>query len=665
LPVLSIDFETRSPVDLKKTGVYPYAAHPDTDVWCIVWAFDDEEPEIWTPSKTFVAEGRTGVENNPLPDRIIDHIEARGEMRAWNAQFERLIWREIMVPRYGAPDIRDWQWHDTAAEAAAMALPRALGQAAEVTGVSQQKDDAGHRLMLQMSKPRRVEDDGTIVWWDTPEKKEKLFAYCQQDVKTERAMYHVVRRLTPHEREVYLLDQRINDRGVLVDVPLVVMAQAVADIGIERANIVLRQITAGAVPSVTDHRALTAWLQSQGVDTESVAKAAVKELLDGDDLLPMVREAIETRQDAGRTSIAKLHAFLDVAGDDHRARGLLLYHAARTGRWGGKLLQPHNFTRGDVPEIESYIPHVMAGDYDLIALSYHPISVVSSMLRSMLRAAPGNDLVVADYSAIEARVVNWLAGQDDVVKLFRDGVDVYKHNATKLYKIAYADVQKHPHRQVGKFQELGCGFGMGAKKAVTAAKDVYGLTLTPEEAKTIVDSYRATHPEVVDFWSNTEDACKDAIMSPNTPIKFGDQDRLTAIKAGAYLYVILPSGRPLVYAAPRLVDALTPWGEMREQIEISCVSGFSRKWGRERVYGGLLVENIVQAVARDLMADAMLRAEDKGYVPILSVHDEVVTEVPEGFGSVEEFERIMCELPSWAEGCPVAAEGWRGERYRK
>jgi DNA polymerase family A len=660
--ILSIDFETRSTVDLKKTGVYPYAAHPDTDVWCIAYAFDDEAPELWSPGG-FVA--GQGMVMNALPDRIKAHIIDGGEMRAWNAQFERIIWREIMVERYGAPVILDGQWNDTAAEAAAMALPRALGQAANVTGVSQQKDDAGYRLMLQMSKPRRIEPDGTIVWWDTPDKKAKLFAYCQQDVKTERAMYHVVRRLTPHERDIYLLDQRINDRGVLVDVPLVVMAQAVADIGIERANIVLRQLTAGAVPSVTDHKALTKWLQSQGVDTDSVAKAAVKGLLDGDDLLPAVREALETRQDAGRTSIAKLHAFLDVAGDDHRARGLLLYHAASTGRWGGKLIQPQNFPRGDVPEIESYIGLVMECAYDLIALSYHPISVVSSMLRSMLRAPDGCELVVADFSAIEARVVNWLAGQYDVVKMFRDGIDVYKHNATKLYKIAYEDVQKFPHRQVGKFQELGCGFGMGAKKAVTAAKDVYALTITPEEAKTIVDNYRATHSAVVQFWQDTEEACKAAIETPNVPFKFGDAGRLKAIKAGAYLYIVLPSGRPLVYAAPRLVMAPTPWGEMREQIEISCVSGFSRQWQRERVYGGLLVENIVQAVARDLMADAMLRAEDRGYPIILDVHDEIVAEVPEGFGSVEEFEKILCELPSWAEGCPVAAEGWRGNRYKK
>lgn len=657
---LSIDFETRSAVDLKATGVYPYAESETTDVLCMAYAFDDEEVELWVPGE-------------PVPLRIVEHVIDGGAMRAWNASFERTIWRAILRPRYGFPHVHDEQWHDTAAEAAAMALPRSLDQASKVTGVAEEKDDAGYRLMLQMSKPRRRDPDGTIVWWDTPAKLERLYAYCKQDVRTERAIAKVVRRLTPHEREIFLLDQRVNDRGVRVDLALVDAAQVVADIGTERANVVLRQLTNGTVSEVTNHAKLAEWLRSQGVDTDSVAKPVVAELLEGDDLTPIVRQALETRADAGRTSIAKLKAFVDVAGKDGRARGLLFYHAASTGRWGGKLLQPHNFPRGEVEDVERFIPLVMQHDYDTIDLVEHPIVVVSSMLRSMLTAEPGHDLVVADFSAIEARVVNWLAGQEDVLALFRQydktqdkRFEPYTVNATKLYNIPFEQVQKFPHRQLGKAQELGCGFGMGPAKFVTSAKDVYGLTITDVEAKRAVDAYRATHKMVKAFWYETENAVKEAITVPGAPVTFGDRGRLKAVVAGAYLYIVLPSGRPLVYAAPRIVMAPPPWGGPdHPQIEISCVNGYTRKWGRERVYGGLLVENITQAVARDLMADAMLRGEARGYLPVLSVHDEVVAEVPKDFGSVEEFEAIMCELPAWAEGCPVAAEGWRGERYRK
>lgn len=664
MSVLHLDWETRSTVDIKEAGAYPYAAHPTTDILCAAYAFDDEPVQLWTPDQA-------------VPFDIVSHVLAGGEVHAHNAQFERLIWRHIATPKYGWPEPKMEQFVCTAAMAAAMSLPRHLDGLAKAIGLDVEKDKVGYNLMLRLSRPRKINEDGTIVWWgDDPKDKpklERLYAYCKQDVVVERRAEKSMRPLTPHEREIYLLDQRVNDRGVKVDMPLVLAAQEVADIGIERANVVLRQYTAGAVPAVTDHKALTRWLQEQGVDTDSVAKPAVAEMLSRDDLSEQVRIALEQRAEAGRTSIAKLKSFVAVTMADGRARGLLLYHAASTGRWGGKLLQPHNFTRGEVEGIEAYIPLVMQKAYDLIALMLSPIIVVSSMLRSMLTAGEGNDLLVADYSGIEARVVNWLAGQEDVLALFRKfdethdkQYEPYTVNATKLYNIPFEQVQKFPHRQLGKAQELGCGFGMGSKKFVTSAKEVYGLTLTEPESERAVDQYRATHKMVKAFWYETEDAVREAITVPNVPIRFGDKGRLKAIVAGAYLYIILPSGRPLVYPAPRIVMAPPPWGgEDKPQIEFSAVNAKTHQWNRERTYGGKLVENITQAVARDLMADAMLRAEARGYTPVLSVHDEVVAEVPKGFGSVKEFEAIMCELPAWADGCPVAAEGWRGERYRK
>jgi len=666
LSILSIDFETRATVDLTKTGVYPYAEHPDTDIWCMAWAFGDEEPEIWTPADALDENGVLRS-NAGLPQRVVDHILAGGELRAWNAQFERKIWREIMVKRYGAPAVRDEQWVCTAAEAAAMALPRSLDQAGSVLGVKQQKDKDGYNLMMRMTRPRRIELDGTIIWWDVMERLARLKDYCKQDVRTEREIAKVIRRLGPAERAVYLLDQRINDRGVLVDLDLVRAAQAIVDTGVARANAQLAEVTGGEVTAVTNHARLTAWLGTQGVETPGVAKAHVASLLGGE-LPDAARRALGIRADAGRTSVAKLRSMLEVVCRDDRARGLALYHAASTGRWGGKLLQPHNFPRGEVDNIEVYIPDVLQESYDVIALFEHPVIVISSMLRSMIRAPKGHRFFAGDYSAIEARVLNWLAGQDDIVALFASGEDVYKHNAAKLYEIPLSGVQKFPHRQTGKFQELGCGYGMGAAKAVSAAKDVYGLEITDAQAKNIVDDYRTSHTYVVAFWYETENAVKNAIFNPGVPVTFGARRNLKAIVAGAWLYILLPSGRPLCYAGPRVFDAKTPWGGVKETIHYKGVdpNPMARgEWATLRTYGGHLVENIVQAVSRDILAEAMLRAEARGYTPVMHVHDELVTEVPEGFGDVHEFEQLMAELPSWAEGCPIAAEAWVGERYRK
>lgn len=652
--------------------MYPYAEHPTTDIICLAWAFDDEEPELWTPGKHTPRCEETGdlgctCGADALPAEVHLHIINGGELRAWNAQFERVMWNEIMVKRYGAPKPELEQWMCSAAEAAAMALPRSLGQAAATLGIEQQKDDGGHRLMLQMCKPRRIDPDGTIVWWgDDPKDKLKLvrlYSYCKQDVRTECAVVKRLRRLTPREVQIYHLDQRVNDRGVKLDRPLVLSAQQIAQQATEQANLAMREITGGNVKSVTNHADLTNWLREQGVATGGVSKAAIRELL-GQELEAKVRDALEIRADAGRTSIAKLQSLLDASTTDDRLKGMLLYHGAGTGRWSGRGPQPHNFPRGEVEDIESYIPATLAMQYEMIDLVQHPIVVVSSMLRSMLTAGEGNELIAADYSAIEARVLNWVAGQEDVLKLFRDGVDVYKYNAMRLYKIPLEEVKKFPHRQTGKFQELGCGFQMGAGKAVSAAKSVYGLELTDDEAKNIVDNYRETHDKVKQYWGDAQQAVKNAIEQPGVKFRFGAVP-VTAIVIGPYLLLILPSGRALHYAAPKIEEAIMPWGDMGEQITFSGVNGYTRRWERMKLYGGLITENIVQAIARDLMAEGMLRAEAKGYLPVLSVHDEVVTEVPAGFGSVQELEEILCELPSWASGCPVAAEGWRGFRYRK
>ena len=663
--VLSLDFETRSACDLKTRGVYVYAADPSTDVWCLAWAFDDEEPAIWTPA------------DGPLPQRIVDHFCAGGELRAWNAAFERLIWQHIMVPRYGAPVAQLEQWHDTAAEAAAMALPRALGSCAALLDVPQQKDTAGHNLMLRMSRPRRDRGDGTLwEWWDEPDKLAKLYAYCQQDVRTERAIYHRVQRLLPYERALYLLDQQVNDTGVQVDLPLVHACNAVLALANTEVNRRVAELTGGALADVTNHSALAAYLREQGLPATSVDKAAVREMLEHWQLTPDMRELLELRQTSAKSSTAKLVSMALHANRDGRARGLFLYHGASTGRWTGKGVQPHNFPRGEVKNAEAAIPAIHAGDMPLIAALGAPHVIVSSLLRGCLRAGEGYELVCADFSAIEARVLNWLAGQEDVLQLFRrydaaapnhkPAFDPYRHMAAKLYGIPLEAVEKFPHRQTGKFAELGCGYGMGAKKAVTAGKDTYQLDLSEDDAQRVVQLYRTTHPQVVQLWHDSERALFRAVRNPGLVVSWGPNDRLRAKLSGGFLWLRLPSGRRLCYPKAHIAAAPVPWDPDRRGV-VYLGQTLGLQLGRVSLYGGKIAENIVQAVSRDLLAERMLAAQASGFRVVLHVHDEVVCEIPESMDgdALRAFEHLMSQTPAWADGCPVAAEGWRGTRYHK
>lgn len=641
---LSIDFETRSMIDLRRTGVYPYAEHPSTDLWCMAYAFGDEEPALWLPGQ-------------PLPQRIVDHIAAGGELRAWNAQFERVMWNTVGVRKHGFPVAPLEQFVDTAAEAAAMALPRTLAQAAQVLGVRAQKDDAGHRLMLQMCRPRSVNAKGVPAWWDVPEKVARLGIYCLQDVRTERDVAKVLRRLGPTERAVYLLDQRYNDRGVLLDSELALAARSLAEIELDRQNALVYEATDGRVESVTRVARLKEWLGERGLEAPSLNKAALRELLT-EDLPSDVQAALMARAEAAKASVAKIDAMLRCRSADGRMRGMLLYHGAGTGRWSGRLVQPQNFPRPELQDdqIEPTIQAVLDG-------APQSLATISSLLRSMLIAAPGCEFVCADFTGIELRVLAWVAGQHDLVEKLRRGEKLYHQMGSTIFGCAPTEIIKpSPEYTVAKNTVLGCGFGMGHKKFRSQLKEKEGIEVSEELATRAVDAYRSDYPAIPQFWHDINAAALSAVGSPGEiftsgPVKY--------TKRGGYLWSILPSGRPLAYAQPKIVDRETPWGELRPAVEFSGVNGYTRRWERMSLYGGLLTENVVQAIARDLLAEAMLRAEARGYTGLLTVHDEILSEVPEGFGSVKEFEGIMSELPAWAHGCPVAAEGWRGRRYRK
>lgn len=657
---LSIDFESRSTVNLRTTGVYRYASDPSTSIICMAWAIGENDPVLWWAG-------------NPFPAEIVLHILAGGPLRAWNAMFERVMWSKClanrMIPKLSVPRLD--QWVCTAAEAAALALPRSLGQSAKVLGLTEQKDDGGHRLMLQMCKPRSVDEDGTIHWWDEedPKKRDSLGAYCQQDVRVERAIKSKLRRLSPVERAFFLLDQTINDRGIRIDMPLVEKMSKLAKKGHAEANQRIRKLTQNEVRSITQVSKLTEWLQGEGVDLDNLRKETVRDLLADDTVIsPTARSVLALRRDSAKTSTAKLRAMERCVSPDGRARGMLLYAGATpTSRWSGKLAQPHNYPR---PEMEqeaiekALLPLIFAGDYDgLRKTQWGVLPSISSTLRSCFVATPGHRFLVGDFAQIEARVLAWLAGQDDLVMSFAKGEPIYEPMGAYIFDLPVDQCGKGTlARYIGKRAILGCGFGMGVDKFRATAWKEGGVVLTEAQGERAVYGYRDRYYRIPDLWWSVNHAAMHAVREPSRTFTASS---LTYVMRDNYLWCMLPSGRPLAYPLPAIQPRKTPWGEMRDSVTACGIDNYTHKWRRRAMYGGLLVENAVQALARDLLACAMWRLEKAGYPVVLTVHDEIVTEVPEGHGTLEDFQRIMEIHPPWAATLPISSETYEAERYKK
>lgn len=689
MSIISLDFETRSEINLVKTGVYPYAEHESTDIWCLSYSIDGAEPQTWSPHHS---------DYSSLPHDLLASLPT-AEMRAWNAPFEKAIWDAIMVGKYGWPEIRPEQWVDSAAEAAALQLPRSLAGAAEALGLEQQKDmgDRGKKLMLKMCKPRRIgcwwirdrngtphgpfatkaeatacmrglpggssyhQDSHTILWWEDDEMLEDLILYCENDVRTEQAVVERLgRRLTGAERQVELMTQRMNDRGVNVDWDLVHAAKEALDVALPAADERIYEITDGRCGGVTKLTDMQRWVVSRGIPISNLRKDTVRDLLAGE-LPDDVREVLQLRQDAGKTSTAKLDAFLNARASDDKVHGLLKYHGAGTGRWSGQLIQPQNLPRPEFSRSyieETIIPVMLDGTAHKLP---EPVPAqVASALRSMFIPSEGHVFYGGDYAQIEARVLAWMAGQEDLVDLFaRDG-KVYEEMAARIYSKAVSDVEPD-ERQVGKMAVLGCGYGMGAEKFADQVYTMTGIRLDGGMATRAVQTYRDQNHRIKSYWYRLENAALNAVRHPGSIYSAGGG--VDFLVKGQFLWCKLPSSRLLAYANPRVTERMAPWGDMKDTLEYSGV-GFNRKWQTLTSYGGHLAENVVQATARDVLAGAMLRCEHAGLLPVLTVHDEVVVEAPEP-DRLDEFLSILQRVPSWAQGLPVKAEGWTGMRYRK
>lgn len=672
-----LDFETRSELDLRVVGAWKYAMHPSTEIMCATLHILGQKPRL------FRREQARDLANLDLGMDIVS---------AHNAAFEFAIWHCIVHKRFGGQERSDPRlWSCTMARAAMVGLPLDLDSLGRVLQIKTPKDLEGRRVMLQLCKPRGYDALGEAIWDETPEKYETLYKYNGTDVTAEEEIDLLLPEMPESERRIWELDLIANARGVAVDLDVCRKASQLADSLTKDLNARLRELTGGKVDKATQTAALKVYIKSQGVEVptkedkdgeikETVDKAAILGLLADPNVPESVRSVVSIRQQVGKSSTAKYVKAIDTAGPDGRVRGVLQYHAAHTGRWGGRLIQPQNYPKGFDEKTQPGEQERCVGlldEPDLFTLQYgdRSMEALSDLLRGTIVAGPGKVLVSADYNAIEARVEMWLADEQSALAAYRRGDSPYVDLARSIYNDPAITKKTHPKEyDLGKRAFLGFGYGMGAAKFKLTCKVQAGIDITDEFAELAKNVYREKYGAVVRMWYATEQSALNAVRNPHTVYQAcGGKVTFSMTKDRRFLVCRVPSGRNLWYWKPSVRQGKTPWGEVKDELCFQGEDPKTHQWVALKTYGGAIVENITQAIARDIMAGGMLRCEAAGFPILLTVHDELLAEInkdpvipnAQGVLALDAFIKLMCDTEQWARGCPVAAEGWVGHRYRK
>ena len=644
MSILAIDIETYSEVDLPKCGVYAYSDHPSFEILLFAYAFDDEQTQI--------IDLKSGEK---LPERVLRALtDPTITKTAFNAAFERTC-----ISRYLGKHLPADDWQCTAVQAAMLALPLSLDGVGEVLNIKLKKLKEGSDLVRYFSipcKPTQANGGRTRnLPSDAPEKWERFKLYCIRDVDAEREIRERLQGFPIPESEqvLYVLDQEINDRGIMVDPVLVEHAiecdLQYKDYTTQRAY----ELTGLANPNSPTQ--LKEWLAEQGITCESLDKKSVKALID--DTNGDILEVLKLRLLMAKTSVKKYQAIQRSICSDQRVHGLLQFYGAnRTGRWAGRLVQVQNLPQNHIPDLELARSLVKKGRYDDIELLYDSTpSVLSELIRTAFIPKAGTRFIVADFSAIEARVIAWLSGEKWRLDVFENGGDIYCASASQMFGVPVEKHGQNAHlRQKGKIAELALGYGgsVGALVAMGALD----MGLKEEELPELVDQWRNANPHITKLWWDIDAAAhkafKERVITKVGPISFQ--------RRSGMLFMTLPSGRRLCYVKPRLED--NRFG--RKELTYEGV-GESKRWTRISTYGPKLTENAVQAIARDILALSMLRLRNAGFEIVMHIHDEAVLEVPLGESSVEEICAIMGIAPYWAAGLPLRADGYECPFYRK
>ena len=642
--ILEMDIESFSDVDLIKCGVYAYADSPAFEILLFAYSFDGGETQIID-----LAQGEK------LPAEVEEAIfDVSVTKTAYNANFERTCLSKHFG-RYIPPE----SWHCSAVQAAMLALPRSLEDVGRVLGLDEQKMKEGKELIRYFCvpcKPTKANGGRTRnLPCHAPEKWELFKTYCKRDVDVEKSIRRKLHNfpIPESEMELYRLDQRINDRGVLVDMGLV--KQAIACERLHKEVVTKRAYELTGLENPNSVAQLKGWLGDKGMEAESLSKKAVADMIaetDGE-----VEELLRLRLLMAKTSVKKYEAMERSVCSDGRVHGLLQFYGAnRTGRFAGRLVQIQNLPQNHLPDLELARELVKQRRFEDIELLYDSTpNVLSELIRTAFIPKPGCRFVVADFSAIEARVLAWLSGEQWRLDVFTSHGKIYEASASSMFHVPMEEITKgSPLRQKGKLAELGLGFG-GASGALISM-GALDMGLTEDELPPLVAAWRKANPHITQFWWDVDAAAIKAVTEKQKT-KVGKI--IFEYKSGI-LFITLPSGRKLSYVKPRM--AVNRFG--RDGLTYEGISE-NKKWSRIETYGPKLVENIVQGTARDLLAEAMLRVEKKGYPIVMHCHDEIIAEVPEDSGSVDEMCEIMAVQPKWAEGLPLRADGFECRFYKK
>jgi DNA polymerase len=689
-----VDFETASLAPIRKIGARRYLLDPSTDILMMAWWIRarNNRPQLWLPGE-------------PFPDGLLEHLEDGGLLSGWKSiDFERIAWEYLCVPRHEFPRVPNGIWRDSMHKAAASNLPRSLDAAARSVGAAVQKDKEGHALMLRITNKAKT----PVI---KPEELDRLGEYCIDDVGAEATTDDGIvewPQMWPWS-EMPRVDREINDHGVLLDIELVRGLSKAADAELIRLDAEMGKITGDPKLKTSNVGGIKKWLLAQGVQlpvADEVAKppppGEPEEHIDEDlekdedgarDLLPRyrmrksdiadllaakglsesVRLVLEMRAEAAKASTKKLKSMLLYADPDGRVRAcLVLAGAQATLRWSSVGPQFHNLPRDVIPNdkkdgflLEGAILDGRTGDVDLIRSFWGPVlPFAAKMLRRCLCAPVGHTLLQGDFSQVEARITAWLAGQWNIVEAFARGDDVYKITAAPIFNMRPEDIgDKSYQRQIGKIARLGLGYGGGVNVFVIMGL-AYKIRMTREEAAPIVRAWRLDNAATVQYWRDLEAAILLAVQNPGFEYRVGITGLVSYFVMGNCLYCRLPSGRFLRYWAPAIQQSFWPDGKPRG-LEVTYIRVKGSATYRAKLYGGLAVENLAQAIAADLLAGGLVRIADAGFKIVLHVHDSIAAEIVEheAQAALPEFERLMAWPEPWAGGLPVSADCHIGSRF--
>lgn len=643
MDTLAIDIETYSDVSLPDCGVHRYAASEQFEILLFAYSLNDEPTQIID-----LASGEK------IPDKIMEYLMDDSVIKtAYNAAFERNC-----INRFFGLSLKPEGWRCTLVQASMLSLPLSLEGVGEALNLDKKKMSEGKdliRYFCMPCKPTKANGGRTRnLPSDAPEKWELFKTYCIRDVDVEKQIRNKLAKfpIPDREQKLYCMDQRINDRGIMVDQELI--GHAVACDLLYKETVTKKAYEISGLKNPNSVSQLKDWLNEKGIEVDSLAKAAVEELVEntqGD-----VAEMMKLRLAMSKTSVKKYEAMERSVCPDGRVHGLLQFYGAnRTGRWAGRLVQIHNLPQNHMEDLELARSLVKEGRYDLVEILYDSTpDVLSELIRTAFVARPGCRFIVSDFSAIEARVMGYLAGEGWVMEEFRGAGKIYEQTASKMFHIPIEEITKgSPYRARGKVASLACQYG-GAEGALISMGALNFVE--EEELKGLVQSWRTANPHIVNYWYEIDGAVKAAVKER----KMTKVGMVTVYYQSGMLKIALPSGRVLSYVRPRMT--VNRFGS--ESVSYEGI-GTNRKWTRIESYGAKFCENIVQATARDVLAEAMLRLEKKGFDIVCHIHDEVVLEVPEGSSSVEEVNEIMAVCPDWCEGLPLKAAGFESPFYKK